>query len=184
VTKTPRWSTAYYKQTRAACAEDGWEQLKQYEAILFGAVVIRALPDKVRFHELLLPDAAESRPVREPAARVPLRRVPVRLLERETRFDRHARLPERKQRGRYAGRREPLPRHREQIAGKTGCSPGRVRSASPRGHLKPLGKRPRKKLTSIPRSRTAQVRPRPGEDGFNAVRKDYTDVESSSAVVR
>src|ERR1044071_8752996 len=53
-TKLP-WSTAYYKQHGRMLPEDGWEQLKAYEAILFGAVGDPSVPDKVTVHELLLP---------------------------------------------------------------------------------------------------------------------------------
>src|SRR3954469_24798963 len=53
-TKLP-WSTAYYKQHGRMLPEDGWEQLKAYEAILFGAVGDPSVPDKITVHELLLP---------------------------------------------------------------------------------------------------------------------------------
>ncbi len=49
------WSTAYYKQHGRMLPEDGWEQLKAYEAILFGAVGDPSVPDKITVHELLLP---------------------------------------------------------------------------------------------------------------------------------
>ena len=45
------WSTAYYKQHGRMLPEDGWEQLKAYEAILFGAVGDPSVSDKITVHE-------------------------------------------------------------------------------------------------------------------------------------
>ena len=49
------WSTAYYKKYGRMLPEDGWEQLKPHDAILFGAVGDPSVPDKITVHELLLP---------------------------------------------------------------------------------------------------------------------------------
>jgi tartrate dehydrogenase/decarboxylase / D-malate dehydrogenase len=49
------WSTAYYQQTGRMLPEDGWDQLRQHDAILLGAIGSPAVPDRVTVHELLLP---------------------------------------------------------------------------------------------------------------------------------
>src|SRR5262245_10038614 len=49
------WSTAYYKKQGRMLPEDGWDQLKPHDAILFGAVGDPSVPDKITVHELLLP---------------------------------------------------------------------------------------------------------------------------------
>src|SRR5438128_1769367 len=49
------WSTAYYKQHGRMLPENGWDLLKPYDAILFGAVGSPEVPDKVTVHQLLLP---------------------------------------------------------------------------------------------------------------------------------
>jgi tartrate dehydrogenase/decarboxylase/D-malate dehydrogenase len=49
------WSSAYYKQHGRILPADGWEQLRQHDAILFGAIGSPDVPDRVTVHELLLP---------------------------------------------------------------------------------------------------------------------------------
>ena len=49
------WSSDYYKEHGRILPEDGWEILRQHEAILFGAIGDAAVPDRVTIHELLLP---------------------------------------------------------------------------------------------------------------------------------
>ena len=49
------WSSAYYKQTGRMMPEDGWEVLRQHDAILLGAVGSPDVPDHITLHGLLLP---------------------------------------------------------------------------------------------------------------------------------
>jgi tartrate dehydrogenase/decarboxylase/D-malate dehydrogenase len=49
------WSSAYYKQTGQMMPADGWEVLRQHDAILLGAVGSPDVPDHVTLHGLLLP---------------------------------------------------------------------------------------------------------------------------------
>lgn len=49
------WSTAYYKQHGRMLPPDGWDILRQHDAILFGAVGDPSVPDRITVHELLLP---------------------------------------------------------------------------------------------------------------------------------
>jgi len=49
------WSTAYYQQTGRMIPDNGWDVLRQHDAILLGAVGNPAVPDHIPVHELLLP---------------------------------------------------------------------------------------------------------------------------------
>jgi tartrate dehydrogenase/decarboxylase/D-malate dehydrogenase len=49
------WSSAYYKKTGRMMPEDGWEQLRQHQAILLGAIGSQDVPDHITLHGLLLP---------------------------------------------------------------------------------------------------------------------------------
>ncbi|MCI0377480.1 MAG: tartrate dehydrogenase [Gemmataceae bacterium] len=49
------WGSAYYKETGRIVPEDGWDTLRQHDAILMGAVGRPDVPDTVTVHGLLLP---------------------------------------------------------------------------------------------------------------------------------
>jgi tartrate dehydrogenase/decarboxylase / D-malate dehydrogenase len=49
------WSSEYYKKTGRMMPDDGWDILKQHDAILFGAIGSPDVPDHVTIHGLLLP---------------------------------------------------------------------------------------------------------------------------------
>jgi tartrate dehydrogenase/decarboxylase/D-malate dehydrogenase len=49
------WSSAFYKKTGKMMPEDGWEILKQHDAILLGAIGSPDVPDFITLHGLLLP---------------------------------------------------------------------------------------------------------------------------------
>jgi tartrate dehydrogenase/decarboxylase/D-malate dehydrogenase len=49
------WSSDYYKKTGRMMPDDGWDILKQHDAILFGAIGSPDVPDHVTIHGLLLP---------------------------------------------------------------------------------------------------------------------------------
>lgn len=49
------WSSAYYKKTGHIVPDDGWETLKQHDAVFLGAVGAPDVPDTVTVHGLLLP---------------------------------------------------------------------------------------------------------------------------------
>src|SRR6266849_491451 len=49
------WSAAFYKQTGQMLPDDGWEQLRQHDAILLGAIGSPDVPDHITLHGLLLP---------------------------------------------------------------------------------------------------------------------------------
>jgi tartrate dehydrogenase/decarboxylase/D-malate dehydrogenase len=49
------WSSAYYKDHGRIMPADGWDVLRQHDAILFGAIGSPDVPDTVTVHEFLLP---------------------------------------------------------------------------------------------------------------------------------
>ena len=49
------WSSGYYKETGRMVPEDGWDLLREHDAILLGAVGRPDVPDSVTVHGLLLP---------------------------------------------------------------------------------------------------------------------------------
>src|SRR5436309_9404151 len=49
------WSSVFYKQTGRMMPEDGWEQLRQHDAVLLGAIGSPDVPDHITLHGLLLP---------------------------------------------------------------------------------------------------------------------------------
>lgn len=49
------WSSAYYKEHGHIVPPDGWERLRDHDAVLLGAVGSPDVPDSVTVHELLLP---------------------------------------------------------------------------------------------------------------------------------
>jgi tartrate dehydrogenase/decarboxylase/D-malate dehydrogenase len=49
------WSGTWYQQTGQMMPEDGWEVLKQHDAILLGAIGHPAVADHITLHGLLLP---------------------------------------------------------------------------------------------------------------------------------
>jgi tartrate dehydrogenase/decarboxylase / D-malate dehydrogenase len=49
------WGSAFYKKTGHIVPDDGWDLLRQHDAILLGAVGAPDVPDTVTVHGLLLP---------------------------------------------------------------------------------------------------------------------------------
>ena len=49
------WSSNFYKQTGAMMPADGWDQLRQHDAILLGAIGSPDVPDHITLHGVLLP---------------------------------------------------------------------------------------------------------------------------------
>src|SRR4051812_13208636 len=49
------WSSMYYLRTGHIIPDDGWDQLRTFDAILLGAVGQPGVPDTVTVHGLLLP---------------------------------------------------------------------------------------------------------------------------------
>jgi tartrate dehydrogenase/decarboxylase/D-malate dehydrogenase len=177
------WSTAYYKQHGRMMPEDGWEILKQHDAILFGAVGSPDVPDHITIHALLLP----------------MRRL----------FDQYVNLrPAYLFDGVQSPLRDKAPGsidmlvYRENTEGEYAPIGGRLYTGTPhevaiqtntftrrgcerimRAAFEAARKRPRKKVTSITKSNAMQFGMVLWDEVFHAVRKDYPDVEAGSLLV-
>jgi tartrate dehydrogenase/decarboxylase/D-malate dehydrogenase len=177
------WSTTYYKKQGRMLPEDGWEQLKPHDAILFGAVGDPSVPDKITVHELLLPmrrtfdQFVNLRPaylfagVPCPLAGKKPGEIDMLVYRENTE-------------GEYAPVGGQLyPGTENEIAVQTGVFTRRGCERILRAAFDAARRRPRKKLTSITKSNAQVWGLGLWDETYHAVRKDYTDVESSSLLV-
>jgi tartrate dehydrogenase/decarboxylase / D-malate dehydrogenase len=181
-TKLP-WSTAYYKQHGRMLPEDGWEQLKAYEAILFGAVGDPSVPDKITVHELLLPMRRKYDQYVNLRPAYLFAGVPCPLVGKKP-GEIDMLVYRENTEGEYAPVGGNLyPGTENQIAVQTGVFTWKGCERILRAAFDAARKRPRKKLTSITKSNAQVYGLGLWDDVFNVVRKDYADVESSSLLV-
>jgi len=177
------WSTAYYKQHGRMLPEDGWEQLKAYEAILFGAVGDPSVPDKITVHELLLPMRRKYDQYVNLRPAYLFAGVPCPLAGKKP-GEIDMLVYRENTEGEYAPVGGNLyPGTENQIAIQTGVFTWKGCERILRAAFDAARKRPRKKLTSITKSNAQVYGLGLWDDVFNTVRKDYTDVESSSLLV-
>jgi tartrate dehydrogenase/decarboxylase / D-malate dehydrogenase len=181
-TKLP-WSTAYYKEHGRMLPEDGWEQLKAYEAILFGAVGDPSVPDKITVHELLLPMRRKYDQYVNLRPAYLFAGVPCPLVGKKP-GEIDMLVYRENTEGEYAPVGGNLyPGTENQIAVQTGVFTWKGCERILRAAFDAARKRPRKKLTSITKSNAQVYGLGLWDDVFNVVRKDYSDVESSSLLV-
>jgi tartrate dehydrogenase/decarboxylase/D-malate dehydrogenase len=177
------WSTAFYKQHGRMLPADGWEQLAEFDAILFGAVGDPSVPDKVTVHELLLPmrrkfdQYVNLRPaylfagVPCPLVGKPPGSIDMLVYRENTE-------------GEYAPVGGNLyPATENQIAVQTGVFTWKGCERILRAAFEAARKRPRKKLTSVTKSNAQVYGMGLWDDVFAAVRADYPDVHSGSLLV-
>jgi tartrate dehydrogenase/decarboxylase/D-malate dehydrogenase len=177
------WSTAYYKQTGRMLPEDGWEQLKAYEAILFGAVGDPSVPDKITVHELLLPMRRKYDQYVNLRPAYLFAGVPCPLVGKKP-GEIDMLVYRENTEGEYAPVGGNLyPGTENQIAVQTGVFTWKGCERILRAAFEGARKRPRKKLTSITKSNAQVYGLGLWDDVFNTVRKDYSDVQSSSLLV-
>ncbi|MBM3978963.1 MAG: tartrate dehydrogenase [Planctomycetes bacterium] len=181
-TKLP-WSTAYYKQHGRMLPEDGWEQLQNYEAILFGAVGDPSVPDKVTVHELLLPMRRKYDQYVNLRPAYLFAGVPCPLVGKEPGSIDMLVYRENTE-GEYAPVGGNLyPGTDNQIAVQTGVFTWKGCERILRAAFDAARQRPRKKLTSITKSNAQVYSLGLWDDVFNTVRKDYPDVQSAPLLV-
>ena len=177
------WGSAYYKQHGRMLPPDAWDTLKAHDAILFGAVGDPSVPDKIPVHELLLPmrrkfdQYVNLRPAYLFAG-VPCPLVGKKpgdidmLVYRENTEGEYAPVGGQL----YAGTAN-------EVAVQTGVFTRRGTERILRAAFDAARKRPRRKLTSITKSNAQVWGFGLWDDVFEAVRKDYPDVQSSSLLV-
>jgi tartrate dehydrogenase/decarboxylase/D-malate dehydrogenase len=177
------WSTAYYKRHGKMLPDDGWDTLAKHDAVLFGAVGDPSVPDKITVHELLLPmrrrfdQYVNLRPAYLFAG------VPCPLVGKAPGSIDMLVYRENTE-GEYAPVGGRLyPGTADEVAVQTGVFTRRGCERILRAAFEAARKRPRKKLTSITKSNAQVWGLGLWDDAFNAVRTEYSDVESASLLV-
>src|SRR6516225_9251702 len=176
------WSSALYKQTGKMMPDDGWDLLRQHDAILLGAIGSPDVPDHVTLHGLLLP----------------LRR----------RFDLYLNLrPAYLFEGVQSPLRDKAPGsidllvYRENTEGEYAPCGGRHYEGTPheiavqsaiftrRGCERIMrvafegARQRRRKVTSITKSNAQQFGMVLWDEAFRAVARDYTDIQAQSLLI-
>jgi tartrate dehydrogenase/decarboxylase/D-malate dehydrogenase len=177
------WNTAYYKRHGRMMPEDGWDTLRQHDAVLLGAIGSPDVPDHITIHGVLLP----------------MRR----------RFDQYVNLrPAYLFEGVPSPLRDKAPGsidlvvYRENTEGEYAPIGGRLYEGTPhevaiqtntftrrgcerimRAAFEGARKRRRKKVTSITKSNAMQFGMVMWDEVFRAVAKDYPDVQANSLLV-
>src|SRR3954447_3535199 len=177
------WSTAFYKKHGRMLPEDGWEQLLEYQAILFGAVGDPSVPDKVTVHELLLPMRRKFDQYVNLRPAYLFAGVPCPLVGKKP-GEIDMLVYRENTEGEYAPVGGNLyPGTENEIAVQNGIFTRRGCDRIPRAALDAARTRPRKRLKSITKSNAQVWGLGLWDDAFNAVRKEYADVASSSLLV-
>lgn len=177
------WGTNYYKQHGRMLPQDGWDTLRQHDAILFGAVGSMDVPDRVTVHDLLLPMRRKFDQYVNLRPAYLFAGVPCPLVGKKP-----GEIDMLVYRENTEGEYAPVGGHlysgtENQIAIQTGVFTWRGCERILRAAFEAARKRPRKKLTSITKSNAQVYGMGLWDDVFNAVRKDYPDVQSSSLLV-
>ena len=187
------WSGAYYQQTGRIMPTDGWEVLRGHDAVLLGAIGHPEVPDHITLHGLLLPmrrlfdQYVNLRPA------YLFDGVPSPLCDRDAKTGELRPKP--------AGAIDMLV-YRENTEGEYAPVGGRLYQGTPsevaiqtsvftrrgcerimRAAFEGARKRPRKKLTSITKSNAQQFGMVLWDEVFDAVKKDYPDVETGKLLV-
>ena len=176
------WSSAYYKQTGQMMPADGWEILKQHDAIFLGAIGTPDVPDFITLHGLLLPmrrkfdQYVNLRPAfLFEGVQSPLRdKAPGSIdmvVYRENTEGEYTPIGGRQ----YEGTSHEIA-IQTNIFTRRGCE--RIMRAAFEG-----ARKRRKKLTSITKSNAQTFGMVLWDDVFKVVCRDYPDVQTSSLLV-
>ena len=177
------WSTAYYKQHGRMLPADGWEILAQHDAILFGAVGSPDVPDKITVHELLLPMRRKFDQYVNLRPAYLFAGVPCPLVGKKP-GDIDMLVFRENTEGEYAPVGGQLyPGTEAEIAVQTGIFTRRGCERILRAAFERARTRPRKTLTSITKSNAQVWGFGLWDAAFEAVRREYPDVKSSSLLV-
>ncbi len=177
------WSTAYYKQHGRMLPADGWDQLRQFEAILFGAVGDPSVPDQITVHELLLPMRRKFDQYVNLRPAYLFAGVPCPLVGKKP-GDIDMLVFRENTEGEYAPVGGHLyPGTENHIAVQTGVFTRRGCERILRAAFEAARLRPRKKLTSITKSNAQVYGMGLWDEVFHTIRREYPDVESHSLLV-
>ncbi len=177
------WSTAYYKQHGRMMPDDGWDTLRQHDAILFGAVGDPSVPDTVTVHQLLLPMRRKFDQYVNLRPAYLFAGVPCPLVGKKP-----GEIDMLVYRENTEGEYAPVGGHlyagtEHQVSVQTGVFTRRGCERILRAAFDAARRRPRKKLTSITKSNAQVFGMGLWDEVFAAVRKDYPDVQSGSLLV-
>jgi tartrate dehydrogenase/decarboxylase/D-malate dehydrogenase len=187
------WSGAYYQQTGRIMPADGWDILRGHDAVLLGAIGHPEVPDHITLHGLLLPmrrlfdQYVNLRPA------YLFDGVPSPLCDRDAKTG--------ELRAKPPGAIDMLV-YRENTEGEYAPVGGRLYQGTPnevaiqtnvftrrgcerimRAAFEGARKRRRKKLTSITKSNAQQFGMVLWDEVFEAVKKDYPEVETGKLLV-
>jgi tartrate dehydrogenase/decarboxylase/D-malate dehydrogenase len=177
------WSTAYYKKHGYMLPPDGWDLLREHDAILFGAVGDPSVPDRITVHELLLPmrrrfdQYVNLRPAYLFAG------VPCPLVGKKP-GEIDLLVYRENTEGEYAPVGGRLyPDTSQEVAVQTAVFTRRGCERIMRAAFEAARRRPRKTLTSITKSNALIWGMGLWDAVFETVRRDYPDVQSHSLLV-
>lgn len=177
------WGSEYYKKHGHILPADGWDTLAKHDAILFGAVGDPSIPDTIPVHQLLLPMRRRFDQYVNLRPAYLFDGVPCPLVGKAPGSIDMMVYRENTE-GEYAPVGGKLyPDTDREVAVQTsvftrsGCE--RIIRAAFEG----ARKRPRKKLTSITKSNALLYGMTLWDVAFEAVRKDFPDVQSNSLLV-
>jgi tartrate dehydrogenase/decarboxylase/D-malate dehydrogenase len=178
-----QWGSEHYKQHGHILPDDGWDTLARHDAILFGAVGDPSIPDTIPVHQLLLPMRRRFDQYVNLRPAYLFEGVPCPLVGKAPGSIDMMVYRENTE-GEYAPVGGKLyPNTDREVAVQTavftrgGCE--RIIRAAFEG----ARKRPRKKLTSITKSNALLYGMTLWDVAFEAVRKDFPDVQSHSLLV-
>ncbi len=177
------WSSAYYKAHGFMMPADGWDTLRDHDAILFGAVGDPTVPDTIPVHQLLLPMRRKFDQYVNLRPAYLFAGVPCPLSGKKP-GDIDMLMFRENTEGEYApvgGQLYAATEH--EIAVQTGVFTRRGCDRILRAAFDAARKRPRKKLTSITKSNAQVFSMGLWDQAFAEMRKDYPDVNSSSLLV-
>jgi tartrate dehydrogenase/decarboxylase/D-malate dehydrogenase len=187
------WSSNYYKKHGRMMPPDGWDILKQHDAILLGAIGSPDVPDHITLHGLLLPMRRQFDQYVNLRPAYLFEGVPCPLHNTDPKTGQLVPKP--------PGSIDMLV-YRENTEGEYAPIGGRLYTGTPhevaiqtntftrrgcerimRAAFDAARKRPRKKVTSITKSNAQQFGMVLWDEVFKAVSKDYPEVQASSLLV-
>ena len=178
------WSTDFYLQTGRMLPADGFDQLAKFDAILFGAVGQPArVPDTVTVHELLLPMRRKFDQYVNVRPAYLFEGVPCPLVGKKP-GDIDMLVYRENTEGEYAPVGGNLyPDTENEVAIQTGVFTRKGCERILRAAFRAAQTRPRKHLTSITKSNAQVYGLGLWDRAFEAVRREFPDVESRSLLV-
>lgn len=177
------WGSEFYRKYGRILPVDGWETLAKHDAILFGAVGSADVPDQVTIHEFLLPMRRKFDQYVNMRPAYLFDGVPCPLVGKKP-GDIDMLVYRENTEGEYApvgGKLYPGTPNEVAIQNAVFTRGGCDRIL--RAGFEAARKRPRKKLTSITKSNALIYGLTLWDDAYNAIRKEYQDVQSNSLLV-